>query len=164
MNHSVRYDLKAGQMFRPDIEQAIGVCALRMDGYRYMERAHPELCKDSVPNFIPLVAPVVETLTLHPEPNDNLAAFFWLQRSFHWVGWNLTKYSPDHLAYDHLFLALYRQEVAEEFACINGNREWQQEYSPQAEMIASYVRNSFRRIGRGPATSGNLDFSISPPP
>jgi len=31
-----------------------------------------------------LVAPVVETLTLHPEPNDNLAAFFLLQRTFQW--------------------------------------------------------------------------------
>jgi hypothetical protein len=105
-----------------------------------------------------LVAPVVETLTLHPEPNDNLAAFFWLQRTFQWGSGHLTKYSPDHLAYDHLFLALYRQEVAEEFACIEWNREWQQEYSPQAETIASYVRNSFRRIGRGAAASGNLDF------
>jgi hypothetical protein len=92
----------------------------------------------------------------------NFAAFFWLQRSFRWGGEHLTKYSVAQIAYDHLFLALYRQEVAEEFACLEWNREWQQQYLPRAEMIASYVRNSFRRIGRGPS-SGDIAMTFSAP-
>lgn len=143
-----------------DIELAIAVCALRMDGYLYMERVHPELCRASLPDFAPLVDPVVETLTLHADLNDNFAAFFFLNRSFHWGGEHLTKYSRDRIAYDHLFLALYRQEIAEEFACIEWYRQWQQEYRPCAEMVASYVRNSFRRKGRGPASTGNLGMTL----
>ena len=84
-----------------------------------------------MPHFAPLVDPVVETLTLHENLNDNFAAFFFLNRSFHWGGEHLTKYSRDHIAYDHLFLALYRLEVADEFACIEWNRQWQQEYRPR---------------------------------
>ena len=145
-----------------DIEQAIAVCALRMDGYRYMESLHPEFCGESMPHFAPLVDPVVETLTLHENLNDNFAAFFFLNRSFHWGGEHLTKYSRDHIAYDHLFLALYRLEVADEFACIEWNRQWQQEYRPRAEILASYVRNSFRRKGRGPVSS-SLGMTTSPP-
>jgi len=86
-----------------DIEQAIAVCALRMDGYRYMESLHPELCGESMPHFAPLVDPVVETLTLHENLNDNFAAFFFLNRSFHWGGEHLTKYSRDHIAYATFF-------------------------------------------------------------
>ena len=71
-----------------------------------------------MPHFAPLVDPVVETLTLHENLNDNFAAFFFLNRSFHWGGEHLTKYSRDHIAYDHLFLALYRLEVADEF-CVH---------------------------------------------
>jgi hypothetical protein len=52
--------------------------------------------------------------------------FFWLQRCFRWSGEHLTKYCRDHIAYDHLFLALYRHEVPEEFANMQYNREWQQ--------------------------------------
>jgi hypothetical protein len=128
-----------------------------------MESLHPELCGESMPHFAPLVDPVVETLTLHENLNDNFAAFFFLNRSFHWGGEHLTKYSRDHIAYDHLFLALYRLEVADEFACIEWNRQWQQEYRPRAEILASYVRNSFRRKGRGPvfSWSRNDDFTSS---
>ena len=124
-----------------------------------MERVHPELCQASFPDFAPLVDPVVETLTLHADLNDNFAVFFWLQRSFRSGGEHLTKYCPDHIAYDHLFLALYRHEIAEEFASIEYNRVWQQEYLPRAEMVAAYVRNSFCRIGNGPASSG--DFGMT---
>jgi hypothetical protein len=163
MNYSVRSDLKEGHTFRTDIEEAIGACALRMDGYRYMERVHPELCQASFPDFAPLVGPVVETLTFHPDLNDNFAVFFWLQRSFRMGGEHLTKYCPDHIAYDHLFLALYRHEIAEEFASIEYNRVWQLEYLPRAEMVAAYVRNSFCRIGNGPASSGDFGMTSSPP-
>ena len=64
-------------MFRGDIEEAIGACALRMDGYRYMETVHPELCRESLPEFAPLVDPIVETLTLRADLNDDFATFFF---------------------------------------------------------------------------------------
>jgi hypothetical protein len=162
MNYTVIPDLKEAQRFRTDIELAIDTCALRMGGYRYMERAHPEFCRESFPDFGELVRPVVDTLTFNPDLNYNFAVFFALQRSFRWAGEHLTKYSPDHIAYDHLFLALYRHEVAEEFVSIKHNRDWQQQYLPQAEMVAGYVRNSFRRIGRGPASAGDFGMTFSP--
>jgi hypothetical protein len=108
-----------------------------MDGYRYMETVHPELCREEFPDFRSLATPVVETLTLHPDLNDNFAVFFWLNRYFHWAGENLTKYSRDHIAYDHLFLSLYRYEVAEEFAWTEWNLRWQREFLPRAETVAA---------------------------
>jgi hypothetical protein len=161
MTDSVKSDLKERQMFRGDIDQAIATCALRMDGYRYMETVYPELCLGGFPSFHSLATPLVETLTLHPDLNDNFAIFFWLNRSFHFGGEHLTKYSRDHIAYDHLFLALYRYEVPEEFACAEWNVQWQREFLPCAEMVAAYVRNSFRRIGRGPLSSG-IGMTILP--
>jgi hypothetical protein len=77
-------------------------------------------------------------------------------------GEHLTKYCPEHIAYDHLFLALYRHEIAEELVSIEWNRVWQQEYLPRTEMIAAYVRNSFRRIGRGPVSSGDFNSVAAP--
>jgi hypothetical protein len=106
MTGSVKSDLKEGQMFRGDISHAIAACALRMDGYRYMETVYPELCIEGFPNFHALATPVTETLTLHPDPNNNFAVFFRLNRSFHFGGEHLTKYRQEHVAYDHLFLAL----------------------------------------------------------
>jgi len=41
MTDSVKSDLKVGQIFREDINYAVGTCALRMDGYRYMETISP---------------------------------------------------------------------------------------------------------------------------
>lgn len=163
MNYSVGSDLEKGQRFRTDIELAIDYCALRMDGYRYMERVHPQLCRESSHDFAPLVNPVLETLTLHPDLNDNFAVFFWLQRCFRWSGEHLTKYCRDHIAYDHLFLALYRLEVPEEFANMQYNSDWQQKYQPGIEQVAAYVRNSFRRIGDGPESSGDFGMTILPP-
>ena len=141
----------------------MGMCALRMDGYRYLKEVHPELCRESFPDFAPLERPVVETLTLHPDLNDNFAVFFWMQRCFRWSGEHLTKYSREHLVYDHLFLALYRHEVPEAFASVECNLEWQREYQPRAEEVAAHVRNSFRRIGHGPAASGNSGMTVSSP-
>jgi hypothetical protein len=154
MIDGVKSDLRERQMFREDIDYAIATCALRIDGYRYMETVYPELCRGELPDFHALTAPVVETLTLHPDLNDNFAVFFWLNRTFHWGDAHLTKYSQEHIAYDHLFLALYRYEVPEEFACAEWNVPWQREFLPCAEMVAAYVRNSFRRIGHGPTSSG----------
>jgi hypothetical protein len=163
MADGVNSDRKEKHMLQEDITFAIATCALRMDGYRYMETVYPELCREGSPNFSSVATPVVDTLTLHPDLNDNFAVFFWLNRSFNWGGEHLTKYSRDQIAYDHLFLSLYRHEVAEEFVCEEWNQKWRLEFLPRAEMVASYVRNSFRRKGRGPASSGDLGMTILAP-
>ena len=50
----------------------------------------------------------MKSLTLHVKQEDNLAAFFALQRFLHkWGGEHLTKYADEHIAYDFLFLHLY---------------------------------------------------------
>jgi hypothetical protein len=137
--------LRRSKAFDDDITEAMLLCALRFDGYSYLEVVHPKLSKET--NFSPLV----ETLSLHSDLNDNFAAFFALQRYLHkWGGARLTKYSREHVAYDHLFLMLYRQPVFKDFVNRDYDVRWEREFASRAEEIAAYVRNSFRRIGRGP--------------
>ena len=147
--YRVEEDLRRSKHFNGDIIEAMLVCALRFDGYRYLEVVHRELSKET--DFSPLVGPLVDTLSFHTDPNDNFAAFFALQRFLHkWGGEHLTKYSREHMAYDRLFLMLYRQPVPKDFVDQEYDLRWEREFASRAEAVAAYVRNSFRRIGRGP--------------
>ena len=108
--YRVEEDSRRSKAFDDDVTEAMLVCALRFDGYSYLEVVHPKLSKET--NFSPLV----ETLSFHGDLNDNFAVFFALQSYLHkWGGECLTKYSREHWAYDHLFLMLYRQPVFKDF-------------------------------------------------
>jgi len=94
--------------------------------------------------------PIIDSLVLHKDENANFAAFFALQRGLHkWGGEYLTKYSKEHIAYDFLFLHLYRLTPPLEFTDSRHSLEWEQRFADQSETIAAFVRNSFRRVGRG---------------
>ena len=136
--------------FPSDITQALTTCALRFDGYAYVDAMARAQSDQPAIDLSHLVDSVVGSLRLHDNLNDNFAAFFGLQRYLHkWGGEHLTKYSDEHIAYDFLFLDLYRQTPVayrhEEYC-----RAWDVRYAPRAEEIAAYVRKSFRRIGDGP--------------
>jgi hypothetical protein len=45
---------------------------------------------------------------------------------------------------------LYRQPVPKDFVDREYDLRWEREFASRAEEVAAYVRNSFRRIGRGP--------------
>lgn len=134
----------------PDITDALSTCALRFDGYAYVDALARTQSDQPAIDLPHLVDAVVGSLQLHDNLNDNFAAFFGLQRYLHkWGGEHLTKYSDEHIAYDFLFLHLYRHTPAsyrhEEYC-----RAWDERYAPRVEEIAAYVRKSFRRIGYGP--------------
>lgn len=81
----------------------------------------------------------------------NFMAFFGLQRYLHkWGGEYLSKYANEHIAYDFLFLSLDRQTPPIEFSAAQYCRQWEEQYLAEAERIAGQIRQSFRRIGKGP--------------
>lgn len=129
-----------------EIRAAESVCALRFCGYEYEQKTGL-----SEHGGLPSVAqPIIDSLVLHKDENDNFAAFFALQRGLHkWGGEYLTKYSTEHIAYDFLFLHLYRMTPPEKFTDSKYFVQWEENFSDQAETIAAFVRKSFRRVGRG---------------
>lgn len=132
--------------FSRGVEQAQITCALRFMGYEY------ETAKVGKGELLlyKLVEPIEKTLTLHPNNDDNFAAFFALQRFlFKWGGEKLTKYSDEHIAFDFLFLHLYATEPPKAYSYPEYCLEWRQKYAPDAERYAAQVRKSFRRVGVG---------------
>jgi hypothetical protein len=95
--------------------------------------------------------PVIKSLTLYEDELKNFTVFFALQRYlFKWGGERLTKYSAEHLAFDFLFLHLYRREVPQEFAHEDYVVRWRQMEYGQIESAAAFVRRSLTRVGSGP--------------
>lgn len=136
--------------FPEKVTKSQNICALRFNGYDY-EQASGIAEQDATGGGLSkLITPVIETLTLHEAEEKNFAAFFGLQRYlFKWGGEYLTKYSEKHIAFDFLFLHLYRLDPPAEFSDENYVLQWNQDFRPSAETIAAYVRRTFRRRGRG---------------
>jgi len=136
--------------FPGHITDAQTTCALRFSGYDYEQAAGIAVEGVVGRGLSNLSKPVIENLTLHTKEEDNFAAFFILQRFlFKWGGEYLTNYSEEHIAFDFLFLDLYRREPPLQFSDARFLEEWNQEYRDSIEPIAAYVRRSFRRRGRG---------------
>jgi len=136
--------------FPDDISDAMSICALRFEGYKYEEFAGISELDVTGAGLRQLIEPIVRTLMLHADDNLNFAAFFGLQRYLHkWGGEYCTKYSDEHIVYDFLFLHLYNRDVPDDFGNAEYCARWQREFEERKEEIASFVRNSFRRKGRG---------------
>ena len=136
------------EAFPHDIIEAMSICALRFNGYKYEESLGPT--ESTGERLQEMITPIHDNLTLHQDLNQNFGAFFSLRRWLHkWGGECLTKYSVDHTTYDFLFLHLYRIEVPQEFCSEEYNLRWKRECEPRQEEIASFVRNSFQRKGLG---------------
>jgi hypothetical protein len=141
--------------FNPlDIGNAQGICALRFEGYEYEEQLSGKGAGGGG-GLSALAEPIIETLTLHNNQNHNFAAFFILQRFLaKWGGETLPESSKEHIAYDFLFLHLYRIDPPEPFRHEDYCLEWQQEFAPHAEAIAAGVRKRLlsHNPGRSPET------------
>lgn len=136
-------------VFPSEVTHAQTLCALRFLGWEYEIAVFGDTgsCGGGLSQ---LLGPIVQSLVLHTDQNANFAVFFALQRYLHkWGGERLTKYSDEHLAYDFLFLHLYRTEPPAEFTHLEYTNRWQRECVEKAETYAAFVRKSFRRIGRG---------------
>lgn len=126
-------------------------CALRFDGYRYLDSWNEGAPQESRIEFMDLTVPVVERLELYENRNHNFAAFFALQRYlFKWGGERLTKYADEHVAFDFLFLELYRHDPPEEFLLPSYAENWRELPAADIEKHAAFVRKSFARTGAGP--------------
>lgn len=125
-------------------------CALRFDGYRYAEETGLNGPDGDGRGLAALADPVVKTLELYPEPLDNLAAFFTLQRFLYkWGGERLTAFSREHLAFRLLFLDVYRQDIPERFRFEPYYSDWERDFAAGRELHAARIRATFRRKGRG---------------
>ncbi len=122
-------------------EDALLTCALRFKGYDY-EEAQGIKEPDCVGGGLGALAdPVVESLTLHKNPLDNMAAFFALQRHLHvWAGFRERSDSKTHTAYCFLFLDVYRMKVPRAFQHKDYCKTWKERYEPRREEIAARVR------------------------
>jgi len=136
--------------FPGHITDAMNICALRFDGYKYEEVSGISEPDVTGAGLSKLIEPIMSTLTLHADANMNFAAFFGLQRYLHkWGGECGTKYSDEHIAYDFLFLHLYDRDVPDDFANAQYCAQWQRDFEEHKEEIAGFVRSSFRRKGQG---------------
>jgi hypothetical protein len=119
-------------------------CALRFAGYEYESESPDD-------RSLELNRPVIDQLLFHEKVEDNMLVFFRLQRFLcKWGGERLTEYSDERIAFDHLFLRLYREPVPEEYRHPEYCEEWQEKHFDQAEAVAAQIRNSFKRKGEGP--------------
>ena len=136
--------------FPPEIVEAQMVCAFRFLGYEYEQAMGLSDGKYPGSGLIDLFSPVVRDLYLYEDDNRNFATFFMLQEYLHrWHSDHHTKYASEHVAYDFLFLQLYRQEPPARFRHAEYCERWRGYYGPRAEGIAALVRQSFRRVGSG---------------
>ena len=130
--------------------EAVGKCALRFDGYKYLEWMQANDHPLAEQGFPALTEFVVNKNKFHDQQNDNFASFFALQRFLgKWGGEYNSIYSAEYIVYHHLFLHLYHIDVPEMFQMEEYHKEWERNYKPRREEIAQLVMNSFQRKGWG---------------
>ncbi len=138
-------------IFPSEINVAQTVCALRFQGYEYEEAITSSRTEGVGAQLQALAQPVIGRLVLHARESDNFAAFFYLQRFlFKWGGAQLDKLAAEHMAFDFLFLHLYRSDPPPEFQEDKYMTQWRRDFAPRAEEIAAYLRKSFARRRRVP--------------
>lgn len=121
-----------------EIDEIQLTCALRYDGYLYQDKTGIE--------FPELNKPIIETRRMHEDPLKNFAAFFALQRFLgKWGGEQLTEESPEHIAYDLLYLHLYKIETPVEYAHSEYAERWNKITPSQRENVAQHIRKSLCR-------------------
>ncbi len=123
-----------------DVADTIMVCALRFDGYKWLEA---KLGRGAAHDFTPWTQPVIETLEVHSTLEENFVAFFALQRWLHkWGGEMLPESAPDHTAYRFLFLHLHAVETPERFIHDEYQARWLQTNPKRVAHHASLVRRA----------------------
>ncbi len=96
-------------------------CALRFDGYRWLEATRGRGAND----FTPWSVPVTRTLRLHPTTEENFAAFFALQRwLFKWGGEMQAESAAGHTAFRFLFLHVHHLPTPPDFVNPEYDRQW----------------------------------------
>ncbi len=133
-----------------DEDDFLMTCALRFDGYKYNEEMGRQSREPRL-EMSEIAQRLMKTKEFFDDINENLWAFFIMQRGFKWGGEFLTRYSDEHLVYMMLFLHVYREEIHRDyqysdFGCFT---KWEREYKPVREKLAAQIRQTLRRRGRG---------------
>ena len=120
---------------RDSADDAMSFCALRFDGWKYVERrGDPRILSKLSMKF-------VETLQASSDSAENHAAFFALQRYLHkWGGEQLAEDARERKAYKFLFLHLYLAEVDPDLRDMRFWERWRDTYAEQAETFAAEIR------------------------
>ena len=142
-----------------DVIDAMDTCALRFDGYAYEARLGLSEHEGVGAGLRSLFEPIVTTLTLYADDDMNFAAFFGLQRCFKWGGEYLTEDSDEHIAYDFLFLHLYRLDVPDDYRHAEYYARWQRKYEPRREEMAAVVRSALAARGNSGRSTGAIPLA-----
>lgn len=104
-----------------EIVRTMITCALRFGGYRWLEATQGR----GANAFSPWTVPVTQRLRLHLTGEENLAAFFALQRwLFKWGGETQSQSAADHTAFRFLFLHLHHLPTPPDFVNPEYERQW----------------------------------------
>ena len=98
-----------------EVKDTMFACALRFDGWRWLERSRFDdlgICPEA---FRPIIDPICDTLTFHEDEMANFAAFFILQRYLYKEGIHTPFWRREHTAFRFLFLHLYPHPTPREF-------------------------------------------------
>ena len=82
-------------------------------------------------------------MVLDAEVTNNLAAFFLLQKYFHWSYNGIEHESRESVVFALLFLSLYKVEIPYRYQNRPYCEKWRREYQGIAEELAGTVRNAF---------------------
>lgn len=124
-----------------ELEDAITTCALRFMGYEYWDERHHAFEGAHSGDFSALTTDLIKTGTLHDNDNDNLGAFFILQRYLcKWGGEQLKEDSPERIVYYRLFLHCYKLEIPDAFQHSDYHNKWTQSSPTKHEAIADQIR------------------------
>jgi len=145
-------------LFSDALNETMQICALRFDGYQWLETMR----SDGELNFAQWTVPLVDNLTFHEDETANFATFFALQRFLgKWGGEMLPLSAPEHTAFCFLFLHLHPLPVPAGFAFADYESRWRDIDRATIAAHASTVRLALLspRLARGFGLKGRL----SPP-
>lgn len=128
---------------RDDVIETMHVCALRFDGFAWLQTK----TRDGQLDFSPFMEPLMQTLTFHEDTEANFAAFFALQRClFKWGGERLPLSAPEHTAFRFLFLHLHSLPTPQRFAHEDYEARWQSLRPHVVQEHAASVRHALLSI------------------
>jgi 5-methylcytosine-specific restriction enzyme subunit McrC len=122
------------------LEDAITTCALRFMGYEYWEERHHAFEGAHSGDFSALTVDLIKTGILHDNDDDNLCAFFILQRYLCKMGGDqLREDSPERIGYYRLFLHCYKLKISDAFKYQEYHDQWVRHGQVNHEAIAAQV-------------------------
>jgi len=114
-------------------------CALRFDGYAFIDHAHEQGLLPREIGFPELNARVIGKDSLHDDDSLNFASFFALQRSlWKWCGVQLPHDAPERKAFYQLFLHLKNCHPPNNFMRDDYLKEWGALPMQQIEAAVDY--------------------------